>query len=580
MIKKSQLIIYVLILVGSYSYAQKGKINKQQEVVMVTGKVLNHDDSLRITQLYYSGLREKVVQNQTLAIDYFNQILQIDPYNHSAYYELAQIYFKKGDLKNAQENAQKAVTIKTDNEWYWLLTANIYQQEQDYTLLDYTLDELIKIAPDKLDYKFDKANALFMIGKQDESLALYNSLEKQIGLTDRVIQGRQRIYLKKGNIEKAVADLEQLIKNNPSDVRYYLFLGDLYYSNNMIADALSVYQKAKALDITNPFTSLAIAQIFDSQKRPNDAFLELKEAFKQPELNIDQKVKLIIKYFDAFPNSDAVRYAEELSKILTEVHTDDPKSFSLYGDVLFQKGDLKNAETAYEKALSLNRNVYAIWDQLLRIQLSLNKPDRMIKNGEEALSYFPNQPSLYFYTALGYLQNKKYQNSVDYLNNTLNFDIENTALKAQIYSSLGDAYQGLKKYKESGTAYVKALKLEPDNTYTLNNYAYYLSLRNEDLEKADEMSLKSNKLEPNNASFEDTYAWILFKKKNYKEAKVWMLKAIKNNSKSAAQFDHYGDILIKLGETEDAISNWRKALYIDGDNALIERKINEKKYIE
>ncbi|MEO5910593.1 MAG: tetratricopeptide repeat protein [Pelobium sp.] len=580
MIKKSHLIIYALIFIGSYSYAQKGKINKQQEVVMVTGKVLNHEDSTRIMQLYYSGLREKVVQNQTLAIDYFNQVLQIDPSNHSAYYELAQLYFNKGDLKNAQENAQKAVTIKTDNEWYWLLAANIYQQQQEYTLLDYALNELIKISPENLDYKFDQANALFMMGKQEESLTLYNSLEKQVGLTDRVIQGRQRIYLKKGNIEKAAADLEQLIKNNPSDVRYYLFLGDLYYSNNMIPQALTVYQQAKSLDSSNAFTRLAIAQIFDSQKKPNDAFLELKEAFKQPELNIDQKVKLIIKYFDAFPNADAVRYAEELSKILTEVHADDPKSFSLYGDVLFQKGDLKNAETAYEKALSLNKNVYAIWDQLLRIQLSLNEPDDLIKKGEEALSYFPNQPSLYFYTALGYLQNKKHQNAIDYLNNTLNFDIESNSLKAQIYSSLGDAYQELKKYKESETAYVKALELEPDNTYTLNNYAYYLSLRNEDLDKAAQMSLKSNQLEPNNASFEDTYAWVLFKKKNYKEAKVWIEKAIKNNDKSAAQFDHYGDILIKLGETEDAISNWKKALSLEGDHALIERKINEKKYIE
>ena len=521
-----------------------------------------------------------MVQNKILAVDYFNQILTIDPANHYASYELAQLYFTKGNLNAAKEFAQKAVTVKTDNEWYWLLNANIYEEQKDYILLEYALAELIKIAPEKIEYSFDRANSLFMMGKADDALEVYNLLEKKVGLSDQVLQGRQKIYLKKGNISKATADLEQLIKNNPSDVRYYLFLGDLYFSNEMTTEALAIYQKALELDTDNPFTRLAIAQIYDGQKKPQEAYEQIKIAFKQPTLNIDQKVKIIIRYFDAFPNEQAIANAEELSKILTQAHPDDPKAFSLYGDVLYQKNNLNDAKTAYEKAISLNKNVYAIWDQLLRIQLSLNDIKGLIKNGEVVLTLFPNQFEAYFYTALGYSQNKEYDKAIIYLNNALGFEIDNQSLKAQIYSSLGDAYQQQKKYKESSSAYESALSIEPNNTYTLNNYAYYLSLRNEYLDKAESMSLKSNQLEKDNASFQDTYAWILFKQKKYSQAKEWMQKAILNNPKSAVQFEHLGDIYFMLSDLENAITNWKKSLVINSDNKLLERKINEKKYIQ
>lgn len=561
------------------AYGQKNKEIKQ-ELVIVSGKLLTTEDSAKVIQLYYNGLREKVVQNQTLALDYFNQILTIDPANHFASYELAQLYFNKGNLNKAKEFAQKAVTVNADNEWYWLLNAHIYEEQKDYILLEYALAELIKIAPEKIDYSFERANALFMIGKADEALELYNELEKKVGLSDQVLQGRQKIYIKKGNINKAAADLEQLIKNNPSDVRYYLFLGDLYFANDMADEALGVYEKALTLDGDNPFTRLAIAQIYDGQKKTKEAYEQIKIAFKQPSLYIDQKIKIIIRYFDAFPNEQAMACAEELSKILTDAHPDDPKAFSLYGDVLHQKNDLIGAKTAYEKALSYNKNVYAIWDQLLRIQLDLNDVKGLIKNGEEVLTLFPNQLEAYFYTALGYSQNKEYDKSISYLNNILSFEIENKAFKTQVYSSLGDAYQQQKKYKESVSAYESALAIEPDNTYTLNNYAYYLSLRNEYLDKAEAMSLKSNQLEKDNASFQDTYAWILFKQKKYVQAKEWMLSAIINNPKSAVQFEHLGDIFFMLGDIEHAITNWKKSLNINSDNKLLESKINEKKYIE
>jgi Tfp pilus assembly protein PilF len=135
--------------------------------------------------------------------------------------------------------------------------------------------------------------------------------------------------------------------------------------------------------------------------------------------------------------------------------------------------------------------------------------------------------------------------------------------------------------KNSDNAYDKALSYNPDNKYTLNNYAYYLSLRGEQLDKSARMAKHANELEANNAAFEDTYAWILFKQKNYKEAKVWMEKALAHSkNKSATQTEHYGDILFYLGDPDAAVQNWKKAKEYGGNSPALDRKINEKKYSE
>lgn len=570
---------FVLLLSFSTAFSQSKKAAKQQ-LVIVTGKPLSAQDSSLVESLFYSGLKEKLAQNDKLAADYFKRIIDIDPAHHYSYYELAALSFAAKDLGSAKNYIQKATTIKTDNEWYWLLSASIYQDLKDFDLLNYTLDELIAISPDKIEYSFDKANTLVLLKKQEEALKVYQNIEKKTGLTDELVEGKLRLYISQGNIKSAESDLNNLILKNPGNVNYLIQLGDLYFNNNQKDKALELYTRAKKLNPDNAFINLALSDIFNSENKPEEAFSELKIAFKHQELSIDQKIKIIISYFSSFPDQKAFNYAENLSQILTEVHADDPKSFSIYGDVLFQENELEKAKSSYEKAIALNKQVYAIWDQLIRINLALNNMPGVIKEGEEALTYFPNQAPLYIYTALAYNQLKQSDKAVSYLNNALNYDLERAA-KVQVYSSLGDAYQELKKYKESSESYEKALHLESGNVYALNNYAYYLSLRDENLEKAEKMSLLSNELAPNNPSFLDTYAWILFRQKKFTEAKDWIEKAVKaSENKNAVIIEHYGDILYHLNDKENALLNWKKALSLGEQSVVLKRKINENKYSE
>jgi Tfp pilus assembly protein PilF len=157
---------------------------------------------------------------------------------------------------------------------------------------------------------------------------------------------------------------------------------------------------------------------------------------------------------------------------------------------------------------------------------------------------------------------------------------DNPALKAQIYSNMGDTYHSLSKDMESDSAYEKSLKLDPENAYVLNNYSYYLSVRKANLERAKQMSAYANKLDPDNDSFMDTYAWILFQLGEFPEAKTFQDRAVLKNPKNPTLLEHYGDILIKLGEKEKAVEYWRRAKEAGSDSHTIETKIAEMKYVE
>lgn len=538
-------------------------------------------DSIAMQQLYYSALHEKIVDNLPLAADLFNRVLQTDAGNDAAMYELAAIQKRQNKTAEVQQLLEKAVALKPNNEWYWQALAESYEKTNDIPKLDHVFDELLRINADKPEYYFNKANVLFIEKKYDEALAIYSRLEQKTGLTDDIIANRQRVYLKQGKVDLAAVELERMIENNPSDVRYYLTLGELYNANNFTDKALKVLQKAEKISPDNGLVHLALADTYRAKKDTENSFNEIEKAFASPDLDVEQKVRIIMGYLPKLSDPNAKASALALSKILITTHPNDGKAWALYGDMLGQNNQFKEAKAAYKKAVQLNTDIYAVQEQLVRLELSDNETDEAIKDGENALSLFPNQAWMNYLVGVAWMQKKNPAKAVSYLKNAAALETQDKDLLTQSYSALGDTYHELKDNPKSDAAYDKALTYSPDNAYTLNNYAYYLSVRNEQLDKAAQMSKHSNELQPNTPSFEDTYAWILFKQKKYTDAKVWIEKALAHGKdKSATQTEHYGDILFYLGDVDNAVQNWKKAKDYGTQSPLLERKINERKYIE
>lgn len=559
----------------------EAKAQAKQGPVIVVGKVLNQKDSLQVRELYFEGLHEKLMENYPQAAVSFNKVLDIDPANDAAMYELANMSFAQNKPTEAERLIRNAVTVAPDNEWYWSFLSEIYKKTNNISELVLVLEELIRLRPDKEEYYYDRANAFMILKKTDQAVAAYDEIESKFGSSQDLSSAKQRILLQQGKPEQVEEALETQIKNNPDDVHNYLYLSDVFIKSGNRDKAIEVLNRAKAIAPTNAMVRLALADNFKALKQFNNTFIELKVAFADPNLNIDEKVRIVLSFFPMFADFTARAYANELASIMTETHPDEAKAFAIYGDVLFQEKKYIEARDSYKKALKLNDQIYQIWEQLIRIEVSQGDFQQAAADGEEALTVFPNQAELYLYTGIAYSQTKNYDKAVAYLKNAADLETEDSEIRVQIFSTLGDSYNALKKFKESDQSYDKALELNPDNSYVLNNYAYYLSLRGENLDKAEKMSRRSVQLNPNNASSEDTYAWILFKLKKYAEAKTWIEKALRNGTtNNSTQVEHYGDILYLLGEKDLALQQWIKAKSFGAGSENLNKKINEKRYVE
>jgi Tfp pilus assembly protein PilF len=159
--------------------------------------------------------------------------------------------------------------------------------------------------------------------------------------------------------------------------------------------------------------------------------------------------------------------------------------------------------------------------------------------------------------------------------------LEPNSMYLEMFIYLGESYHKTKNDERSDAAFEKVLTLDPKNVYILNNYSYYLALRNAKLDIALEMSKRLVELEPEQYNYLDTYAWVFFKKGDYSNALIWIEKALDKGGKSKADIlEHYGDILWKSGKTTQAVEQWQKALLLNNTNDLLKQKVNKKSYIE
>ena len=581
MTMKKAAFLFILFSCAFSVVAQKKTKGNKNSAVIVVGKVLDQGDSLQVKNLFFEGLHEKIVMNYVDAALNFEKVLEVDPSNDAAMYELANLKFDQNNTTEAESLIRNAVTVNPENEWYWLLLADIYKKTNKIAQLVSVLDELSKIAPKKEAYYYDKANAFLILRKVDDAKAAYDEIEKKFGSSDELISARQRILMQQGKSDKLEEELKDLIASKPEEIRNYIYLSEVLTQSGNREKAIEILIKAKSISSSNAMVRLALADQYKALKQYENTFIELKVAFADPNLDIDEKVRIVLSFFPMFSEMKARAYANELASIMVRIHPNEAKAFAVQGDVLFQERKYEQAQESYKKALAINDQVYMIWEQLLRIEVSRGEFQLAILDGNKALSIFPNQAALYLYTGIGYAQTRNYEKAANILKSALDLESEDNEVLLQIYSTLGDSYNALKKFKESDQAYMKALALDPRNSYVLNNYAYYLSLRGENLEEAERMSKMSLEIDPDNASSEDTYAWILFRLKKYADAKKWIEKSLQGKaSNNATQQEHYGDILYFLGEKEKALEQWQNAKAQGSGSDKLEKKINEKKYID
>lgn len=533
-----------------------------------------------VKELFFAGLKDKLSENYVEASKNFSKVIVLDPLNDAAFFEMANLNFRQNRLLDAETNIKKAISLKGDNVWYLRLQAEIYKRNGNMEALVMVFDQIIKLSPENTDFYFDRANAFVISGKIKEAKNAFDEIEQKFGSSNELTLAKQRVAIQ-ANPTQSDDSINKMIAENPDDVKNYLYLSGVLLEKNRKDEALALLLKAKKLDSNNFEIDLAMADIYQAQKKNELAIIPLKIAFAQISMPIADKIKIVSLMLPRFSNQVVVKDATDLIQIALRTHPDDAKLLLLYGDVLYQQGNLNGAKEQYENVLKISEQNYPAWEKILGIQTLMGQYTAAIRTGDDALALYPNQAILYYYKAFALHRNGQNAEAGLEIKSALKLDGDDNNLRAMIFALQAEVFIDQTKLKEAEVAFDKAVALAPKNYLTLSNYAYYLALRNQNLAKAEELAASAAIALPKNSSIADTYAIVLMKLGKFDLALKWVEQALQNNEASNPVYlEHYGDILFLKGDGLNAVVQWQKAKQAGNGSEKLVKKINEKKYIK
>lgn len=538
------------------------------------------EEEVNTEKIFIEASREKILGNYENAVVLYKEVLKRDKNNHAAAYELARMYDVLDKNDKAEKAIKMAISLDRSNEWYQSFLADFYQKIGKDEKAAKVFEDLIKQYPDN-EYFYQK-QAYFLVRSKNnaEAIKVYDEIEARFGLTEELIGKKHSLYLGIGNQKKATKELEKLTSAFPSNVEYKHLLAIHFQRIGEEEKAKEIYREIVRIDPSDAQANIALANSNKGGGNEVDFLSSLKPIFLQEDVDIDLKIKEMIPHIQKVANTgdkELANAAIELAQILTEVHPNSAKSFSVYGDLLNHSAQPKEALEKYMQTLKLDNSVFTVWEQVMYLNFELRDFDALLKTSNDALDLFPNKAKAYYLNGIANSEKGNYDDAVNGFQQALMMSAKNKKMQADIHGRLGEVYHNSKNYAKSDKSYEKALKLNPDSYSILDSYSFHLAMRGEKLDKAQQMSKRSIELKPNEPRLQDTYGWILYKMKDYNGAKEWLDKALKNGGASMPTIlEHYGDILYQLNDKEQALLYWQKAQEKGSTSELLEKKITDK----
>ncbi len=556
---------------------QKKKKKQQDQVELNEFKIKQRKSA------FMDGNKQKILENWDEAALNYKKALNIDPNHDASMYELARIYQRQGRVDDAILLAEQAATINTINIWYQMLLADLYRNTRQFDKVIGVFENLIQQHPGKIDYRYDLAMTYIIMGEYKDAIEVYNQIEEIIGVSEAISMKKRNLWSNLNKTDKAIAEVEKLVKEYPYNTRYMQILAESYVKTEKYNKALNMYERVVEINPDDPYIHISLSDLYRQTGDDQKAYDELKLGFGNPDLGLDTKIQILLTYYSFNQIFNEKRdQALVLSEILVNTHPGNLQSMSLYGDLLYRSGKLEEAYKILNDVIEIDESNYGVWEQKLFIENDLSKNEDLVKTSVYVSELFPMQPLPYLFNGFANSQLKNYEDARKAFETGSKLVVGNDKLLAQFYSSLGDLYNQFEDYQKSDESYDKALTLNPTDQYVLNNYSYYLSLRNVNLQKAKQMAIRAKDIDPASPSFMDTYGWVLYKLGEYEEAEIWVKKAIEyEDAVSAVLLEHYGDILYKLGRVDQAVEYWERARENGGDaSEFLDKKIKNRKIYE
>ena len=586
-IKIGWLFVTVLMLTscgGIRSVRTAKTTGKADGASLMKETLLSAEQQRKYDYFFLEAMRMKGKNEYDAAFGLLQHCLDINPTASSALYEISQYYMFLRQVPQGQVALEQAVAFAPDNYWYSQGLVSLYQQQNELDKAAALLEKMVTRFPSKQDPLFSLLDIYSRQEKYNDVISTLNRLEKRLGKNEQLSMEKFRIYLQMKDDKKAFQEIESLVQEYPMDMRYQVILGDVYLQNGKKQEAYDAYQKVLAVEPDNPMALFSMASYYEQTGQKELYQQQLDTLLLNKKVTSDTKISVMRQVIAENEQSSAKDSTQVIALFdrMMKQDMDDPQIPMLYSQYLLSKNMEQEAVPVLEQVVDLDPTNKAA--RLMLVSAAVKKEDykQIIKVCEPGIEATPDALELYYYLAIAYHQAEQGDSVLSVCNRALEHITPDTRKEviSDFYSIMGDIYHTKKQMTEAYAAYDSALVYNPSNIGALNNYAYYLSVERRDLDKAEEMSYKTVKAEPNNSTYLDTYAWILFEKGNYAEARIYIDNAMKNDGeKSDVIVEHCGDIYFMTGDVEGALKYWKKALEMGSESKTLKQKIEKKKYI-
>ena len=477
-------------------------------------------------------------------------------------YFLAPYYSVLGNDSIASSMYEQIVRENPENEAYNEALVNQYARQGNWKAAIAVYERIVDTAHSKSEIYKSLYTLYYNDDNYEKALEVLDKIESLEGKSSELTTERLQQYMHLNRHEEMIAIIEQAIAENPDDTRFMTFKGEIYVLMGRYALAEETYLDILKIFPDDVLTLTSLVNLY-AQTEDYDAFCNTVETLiRNEKVATEVRLKNLVTYILYKESTDSTSIKPFYQELL-QLPFDQLELHESYADYLeYKNADKSELIPIYEKITELDsENVTAII-KLLQYAIEDEDKDAVCKYADEALLYLPEKIELYFYKGFShYLLGNKKESIAIYKEGLAKRDSDTDPdVVAAVFSTLGDTYHELDMVKECYAAYDSALLYDPYKLDVLNNYSYYLSLEEKELQKALEMSHRTIVTEPDNQTYLDTYAWILFKLERYEEAKAYAEKIISlNEDMSYVVLHHIGDIFAKCGNIDKAVTYWEMA---------------------
>jgi tetratricopeptide (TPR) repeat protein len=532
---------------------------------------MSEKDRLSFDKLFFDGNKEKIIKNYEEAEKHFKAALAINQSSADVNFQLAFVLYSNKKRDEAINYAEKAVKLAPENVWYAKFLINCFKETSQVNEAIAQCERTFKLTKN-IDFLNLKADLQLRKGDYTNAVKTYDQLEKYFGSNENYTLQKEKLYLILNKPAKAIKELEKFVASNPDNTTIKGMLADLYLNYKQQEKAIKLYSEILQVEPKNGYAAFSLADYYKS-KDDLEKYYEMVKLGMASKVDPNAKLKMLsILIPSKVFGSDHLKKCDALVDVFLETNANNPEPYLFKGDLFLQQSDFENARIWYIKATEVNPSELVAWDQIIVCDQQLSKFDWMKEDCKKMMELFPQYPAPYIYFGVACKRLGKIEEALNPSRLGITFATDEESL-ISLLLNLGDVAFHSNQFELSDSAFEAVLAMSPDNSLALNNYAYFLSLRNKDLDKAENLSKRSLVFDPTNAASLDTYGWILFMKGDYEQAKVQIEKSLKSFENSAEVLEHYGDVLFKLGQKEAALVQWKKAASLGGNSPALTRKI-------